>query len=84
MPDLIRHPPSFSISSMSSPFPPSPPRQLDELQAYDAMVAFMDAYWKRGLKEPTISLSCSVQWSGTSGPTACRPILPFGLIGKRL
>ena len=35
---------------MSSPFPPSPPRQLDELQAYDAMLAFIHAYWERGLK----------------------------------
>ncbi len=35
---------------MSSQFPPSSPRQLNELQAYDAMVAFITAYWNRGLK----------------------------------
>ncbi|MBC6981375.1 hypothetical protein [Caulobacter sp. 17J80-11] len=28
----------------------SPPRQLDELTAFDAMRAFLEAYWERGGK----------------------------------
>jgi hypothetical protein len=53
-----------------------PPRALDELQAFDAMCAFLEAYWERGGKTSDdlatllSSLSRDVWASGIPGDPA--------------
>jgi hypothetical protein len=48
---LGRHRQPFTKAGMSKPhWPGHELRSLTELEAYDAMLAFLEAYWERGLK----------------------------------